>query len=340
MALGPLLYRQGHCSADGDSSKAQAVTMSMSADKLKLHRARQIEVRDVLMLEAVSRCLSFRKAAQGLGLEPSAVSRRIRTIEDTLGVSLLERSSAGVRFTGAGERFLVDARRAVSQLDDAIRTLSVAGQGASGSVCIGFVGWLASRFLDSLLRYFKAQNPDVSLRLLEADVDENIKKVVNHSLDIAFVIGDEAECLCEIETLWREPIAAALPATDSRVHLNRPSLGILQEDDFIVSNSSLGSEARNYISRKLSRPSFSPKVTRFDVGREGLLLLVGLGFGAGIVCASQTRVQYPDVRFVPLSDEGVAFSGVWSRGNDNPAFRRFLTLARQIGEEMRIASAS
>jgi hypothetical protein len=50
--------------------------------------------------------LSFRRVATVLGVRQSAVSRRVRELEDELGVSLFERHHAGVRVTNAGARFL------------------------------------------------------------------------------------------------------------------------------------------------------------------------------------------------------------------------------------------
>jgi len=59
--------------------------------------------------------LSFRRVATVLGVRQSAVSRRVRELEDELGVSLFERHHAGVRVTNAGARFLQDARAALLQ---------------------------------------------------------------------------------------------------------------------------------------------------------------------------------------------------------------------------------
>ena len=58
------------------------------------------------------------------------------------------------------------------------------------------------------------------------------------------------------------------------------------------------------------------------------MALVGLGFGASIVCGSEASVIYPGVTFVPLAGEGQLFSAIWSPQNDNPALRRFLSAAR------------
>ncbi|WP_243395851.1 LysR family transcriptional regulator [Sphingomonas oleivorans] len=56
---------------------------------------------------------SFRKAGAALGVQESAISRRIRDLEDRLGASLFHRHSGGVFLTQAGQRFLRQARRAL-----------------------------------------------------------------------------------------------------------------------------------------------------------------------------------------------------------------------------------
>ena len=85
----------------------------------------------------VAEHLSFRQAARVLGARQSAVSRRIRSLEDTLGVSLFERSHGGVRITAAGARFFDRARSALAQLDYAVKTAGAAGRGENGHLRIG-----------------------------------------------------------------------------------------------------------------------------------------------------------------------------------------------------------
>ncbi len=80
----------------------------------------------------VSEQLSFRVAAGVLGTAQSAVSHRIRALEDELGVSLFERHSGGVRTTTAGRRFLDLARSALAELDYAVRSAGNAGRGGEG----------------------------------------------------------------------------------------------------------------------------------------------------------------------------------------------------------------
>src|SRR6266850_646030 len=70
----------------------------------------------------VGEYLSFRRVATVLGVRQSAVSRRVRELEDELGVSLFERHHAGVRVTNAGNRFFRETREAVVQFDHAVES--------------------------------------------------------------------------------------------------------------------------------------------------------------------------------------------------------------------------
>ena len=54
---------------------------------------------------------SFRKAATALGVHQSAIGRRVRSLEDAIGVSIFERRSGGAYLTCAGTEFVATIRR-------------------------------------------------------------------------------------------------------------------------------------------------------------------------------------------------------------------------------------
>ena len=73
----------------------------------------------------------------------------------------------------------------------------------------------------------------------------------------------------------------------------------------------------------------TPVVEPRAVQRGGLLGLVSLGIGISLVGTAEAAVTYPGVVFRRLEGELLPFSAVWADNNDNPALRRFLTLARE-----------
>lgn len=68
---------------------------------------------------AVAEEQSFAGGARRLKMSPPAVTRCIATLESRLGVKLLDRTTRYVRVTEAGGRYLDDARRIISEVDDA-----------------------------------------------------------------------------------------------------------------------------------------------------------------------------------------------------------------------------
>src|SRR5215475_3647318 len=85
-------------------------------------RIEDLSALPVLLATAEER--SFTKAAERLGVSPSAVSHAIRGLEDRLGVRLLSRTTRSVAPTEAGEQLLARMRPAFSEVQDALDQLS------------------------------------------------------------------------------------------------------------------------------------------------------------------------------------------------------------------------
>jgi DNA-binding transcriptional LysR family regulator len=68
---------------------------------------------------AVAEEQGFAGGARRLSLSPPAVTRAIATLEDHLGVKLLNRTTRYVRATDAGARYLESSRRILAQADEA-----------------------------------------------------------------------------------------------------------------------------------------------------------------------------------------------------------------------------
>ena len=81
------------------------------------HRSCSIELRHLRYFIAAADHGSFRKAGVALQITESAISRRIRDLEDGIGVSLFTRHNGGVRVTAAGRQLLTTAIGALDQVE-------------------------------------------------------------------------------------------------------------------------------------------------------------------------------------------------------------------------------
>lgn len=83
-----------------------------------MQTARDVLTPDALaMLQAIADAGSFAAAARELGVVPSALTYRVRQIEDALDVLLYDRSSRQAKLTAAGAELLHEGQRLLSEID-------------------------------------------------------------------------------------------------------------------------------------------------------------------------------------------------------------------------------
>jgi molybdate transport repressor ModE-like protein len=83
-----------------------------------MQTARDVLTPDALaMLQAIASAGSFAAAARAMGMVPSALTYRVRQIEDALDVLLYDRSSRQARLTPAGAELLREGNRLLGEID-------------------------------------------------------------------------------------------------------------------------------------------------------------------------------------------------------------------------------
>jgi len=120
-------------------------------------------------LEAVFRRGSVTAAARELHVSQSAVSHRLRALEDELGVALLSRDGRGVRITAGGARLAHATREALATLQSAVEALSPRREADRLALSISCSPSFAIRFLVPRLAGFRAAHPELDLRIAADD---------------------------------------------------------------------------------------------------------------------------------------------------------------------------
>ncbi len=271
---------------------------------------------------------SFRRAAIALGVRTSVVSRRIRALEDEIGVSLFQRQSQGVQPTHAGHLFLTKADQILRDVDSLCRLAHARGAGAEGQLTIGLVASIAGGNIRELLMRYRRAYAGVTLDLVDGLPHDHIAAVRALKMDVALVVDTPAAIGCVVEPLWAEPIFVALPASSRLASANEVQWEDLASELFLVSSMGPGKDIEDIVIKHLADLGRRPVVEPRAVQRGGLLGLVSLGLGVSLVGSAEAAVSYPDVVFRRLRGEHLPFSAVWAENNDNPVLRRFLSLAR------------
>lgn len=290
----------------------------------------RFELRHLWSFVAAAELGSFRKAADGLQVRESAVSRRIRDLEDQIGASLFIRHTGGVTLSLAGQRFLARARLALSQLDEGAREVGAIGRSEIGHLRVGLFSSIASGFVSRLFAVYDDKHPNVEVEFSEGSAAYHLLSLNKFQLDLAFTIGNLLQHPYDAHELWREQVFAAVWDGHPLGTKSELSWSDLAHEDFLVRPGGPGDEVREYLGLRLNQIGCRPRFRLQNIGRYSLLGLVASRHGVAPMLASETAISIPGVIYRPIAGEILPFFAIASPKNDNPAARTLLSLARTM----------
>ncbi|GJE60709.1 LysR substrate-binding domain-containing protein [Methylobacterium trifolii] len=122
-----------------------------------------VPFRAISVFHAVARSGSVTRAAEELGVTPSAVSQQIQALEVSLGTALIGRSGRNVVLTEAGERYFEMIGEEVDRIAEA--TQRIRGYRSVTTLTVRATPSLSTKWLLPRLASFIDAHPDIELRL-------------------------------------------------------------------------------------------------------------------------------------------------------------------------------
>lgn len=147
---------------------------------------------------------SFQRAAAHLNLSQTALSHRIRKLEDDLGLKLLSRTTRQVTLTRAGLELLPKARDTIEELSATIDLLRQQGRARQGRLAIGCLPTIANHYLPRILRRFGQRYPDVAVRVYDNSASEISQMVQAGTAEFGVTIVAANSWDLDIEVLLKE----------------------------------------------------------------------------------------------------------------------------------------
>lgn len=144
-------------------------------------------LRSMAIFVGVAEENGFAPAARRLGISPPSVTRAITELETRLGCRLLHRTTRSVRLTEAGERYLADCRRILSDVEAAERQAAGVHATPRGSVSVTASVMFGGRVLTPILRDLLDRYPEVSVTTLFVD---RVAHLMDEGIDVAVRIGE------------------------------------------------------------------------------------------------------------------------------------------------------
>ena len=120
-------------------------------------------LQQIMYFQRVARSGSFTKAARACFVSQTAISRQISALEEELHVTLLERDTAHVKLTLAGEYFFQQVNELTARLEEVVTRTQTIAQEQQTHLTLGIPTILEQHAISQLLRQYHSLHPEVQL---------------------------------------------------------------------------------------------------------------------------------------------------------------------------------
>ncbi|CAN7695441.1 LysR family transcriptional regulator [Rhizobium sp. LjRoot258] len=271
---------------------------------------------------------SFSRAAQRLGVVPSALTETIRSLELECGTAIFDRRMRPVRATEAGEAFLEGARDLLDRFELSLTNLRQVGGLKRGRVAIGAAPSAVLSPISDAIMKFRADHPGIDI-IVHDDVAERLAgMVVNRTLDFALAGPGFESAELDGRKISEDPFGLVCHRDHQLARSSRPIvLADINPEDVIALDGQAG------IARMLADcPELPPRLTMGRIQTFSTIAqLTLISRNAGVALLPQQAanvIQSDDIVFRAIADFRLIRSLYLltrNRSNLPPAAERFVS---------------
>ncbi len=273
----------------------------------------------------------FGRAAQRLFITQPPLSTALKTLEEDLGVVLVERDAKHFTLTPAGDAFLLEARKVLAQLQRAADVVRSVSQGMAGRLDVGITGSMVYRNVPQYCNRFLANRPDVELCMHEMSTGEQLRALASGDLDVGFLnIGYPPDELALL-ALDSETLVACLPSNHALANEADLDLTQLAHDDFVMFARDVSPANYDNVIACMHQAGIHPRTSHAARQWLTVVALVSTGCGVALVPACMAKAGINDVRFVPLRGVKMLTPAImaWRKNDDRVLLAALIETVRE-----------
>lgn len=190
---------------------------------------------------------SFHKAADILGLTPSAISHTISSMERELGFNVLTRSKSGITLTNYGEHLLPYVNAVLNSEESLQQAIAEFNGLKQGKVKIAVFSSVCTNWLPDILRSFEKQFSKITIEVFQGTYDDVYYWIKNGVADLGFLSVSSAKDI-PIEPLYKDPLLCVIPK-GARKGSGKPYMDIeeMREYQFVTQRECTDADIQNFL---------------------------------------------------------------------------------------------
>lgn len=300
-----------------------------------------LEVRHLLLVDAVADLGTVTRAADRLHLTQSALSHQLRDIESRLGVTLFTRLSRRMALTPEGERVRAAARRILDELARAEAEVRGMQDGGRGLLRLCTQCNTGYHWLSPLLEGFHRNYPNVDVQIVVGATDRPLDALREGEIDLAVITDDAvSDRRLRIRPLFADELVALVSPRHRLAGRAWIEPADLADEHLILYQAD---RRTSYpFTRILTPAGIEPaRVSQVPL-TEAIVEMIKAGLGVGVLArwAVEPAVKAGAVRALKITRKGVRRQ--WSAATltdraDPPWLPDFLSLLSERALPARIA---
>lgn len=282
---------------------------------------------------AVAEYQSFTKAANQYYISQTAITQQIHSLEEQMGVSLIDRTRRPIALTPAGNVFLIEAKAIVERINTALSRVHDASTGLVGTLRIGYTKGYERSNLSNILRSFHLDYPNILITCYRCDTDMLAAGLFNNEYDIIFTWDSTnilEEGTIEYKLMELAPLSVALYNSHPLARRNSLSRKELKGEPILYMSPSGSPESYgdNHFLELYKQAGYQPNILFRSSDIESILMMVAAEEGISILPSYVTSklTDADNLTFIPLIGEGEfeQILAVWKKEDESPALRQFI----------------
>lgn len=285
-------------------------------------------------LAAIAETRHFRRAAEINHVSQPTLSGQLRTLEERLGVQLVERSRSHVVLTPVGREIAARARKVLHEVEEIVALARLGHSPLGGTLRLGVLPTVGPYLLPLILPALHRAYPALKLYVREGVPQVLLTGLAEGGFDLLLFPLPVREADFQVEALFREALWVALPAEHplaSQTHVEPTDL----KGETILAleqGHRLHEQVRQVSEQYGAHLSLDYEGTSLDALRQ----MVGMGMGVAFLPALYVRSEVPkdaDVVARPMrrTPPTRTIGLVWRRSAAREAdYRNLAAIARQI----------
>ena len=241
---------------------------------------------------------SIAAAAEREHIAPSAISKRIKELEESFRTPLLRRTNRGVIPTDAGLALLRLSRGLLHDLNNLRLQINEYSRGVRGHVRLSANISSINQFLPSELKSFTGLHPDVQIHLEENTSEQTIKAVITNAADVGIITMGPYRPELEFFPYHTDQLIVITSPDHPLANRERVTYAETLEYDYV--GLSVGSTLHSRMLRAANELDRTPRLRIQVKGFDALCLMVEAGLGIGIVPKGAAKPYFKGLRLCSL----------------------------------------